>query len=119
MKKIFIIAPFIFILIAGCNQANEDTGIARWEYKILEFGPTPDPTMYYTDISDIKDNPSIMMYDFQLNELGLEGWELVDSYLESNSYFVNIAKKKSNVDSLKPILGPTKLKLIFKRPLID
>jgi len=119
MKRLFIILPFIFVLIFGCNQEKENTRITKWEYKTLEFGPTPNPTMYYTDITDVKDNPSIMMYDFQLNELGLEGWELVDSYLESNSYFVNIAKKKSNVNSLKPILGPTKLKLIFKRPIIE
>ena len=71
------------------------------------------------DINDFKGNPSITIYDLQLNELGEEGWELIDSYLEYQSYFVDISKKGNSVNGIKTKTAPKDLILIFKRPKIQ
>ena len=63
MKKLFIIAPFIFILISECNQANENKRITKWVYKILEVFPSH--SIYfkfqYNDISKLQGDPSISL----------------------------------------------------------
>ena len=119
MKKLlFLISAFI--LISGCNQLSNDSKPIIWEYKTLTFN-TSEQLYFLTSYNSLNDQqrePTINFFDYQVNELGSEGWELVDSYLESNSFFVNIGDSRSNdkVNSIKEKSAPYKLILIFKRP---
>ncbi|MFZ4400930.1 MAG: DUF4177 domain-containing protein [Bacteroidales bacterium] len=107
MKKInFIIVLFGILLLFGC-QTNE-----KWEYKVLTvsndgFDRTGSTAMNATKISPTES---------EFNKLGIEGWELVTSYLELETAYPNFGND-SYVTGLQPNIRPQRAIFIFKRHL--
>lgn len=107
MKSINLFFIFIIaLLLIGC-QSN-----GKWEYKVLPVS---------RDINLIVERESlypstITPNDSLLNALGLEGWELVSSYLEMETTHPNFGDSKY-VTGLQPNVRPQRAILIFKRHL--
>lgn len=112
MKKFFFISLFSVILINTLSDILFETNKfnSKWEYKVLEF---------YGDSLNRKDEQafnfkSINVSEYDLNNLGSDGWELVTSHLEMETAFPNFGNN-SYVTGLQPNVRPQKVTLVFKR----
>lgn len=107
MKSIrFILVYFIALILLGC-QSN-----GKWEYKVLPVYSDINPKVEIASLSYSTVTPN----DSTLNVLGLEGWELVSSYLEMETTHPNFGDSKY-VTGLQPNVRPQRAVLIFKRHL--
>ncbi len=84
----------------------------KWEYKVLStmaegHSRTGSAALSYASVT-----PS----EGGLNELGLQGWELVASYLEMETAFPNFGKDKY-VTGLQSNVRPQRAVLLFRRQL--
>ena len=84
----------------------------KWEYKVVYIEATE--TFTYLEYEQ---NPSnIELTDAMINEYGLNGWELADSYLEMETVHPNYGDNQY-VTGLQPNVRPQRLVLIFKKEL--
>ncbi|MDY3359922.1 MAG: DUF4177 domain-containing protein [Clostridium celatum] len=84
----------------------------KWEYKVVYIEATE--TFTYLEYEQ---NPSnIELTDDMINEYGLNGWELADSYLEMETVYPNFGNSQY-VTGIQPNVRPQRLVLIFKKEL--
>ncbi len=97
------ISVFVFVIIL-------QSAPAKWEYTTL--------TLNNSGNSRIGDGSekyeTIQFNQSEVNRLGDDGWELVSSYLEMETAFVNFGNEKY-VTGLQPNTRPQRLICIFKR----
>lgn len=107
MKKLNLFIAFLSVLILlGC-QSNE-----KWEYKVLSVSNEG----YSLSAADAALPTTVSPTESELNKLGLDGWELVTSYLEIETAHPNFGDDKY-VTGLQPNIRPQRAVLIFKRTL--
>lgn len=103
MRRWMLIVP-VLVLAAAC--ADKPT----WEYKVVSFmGEGHDRTG-----KEAGKFASVTPSEDELNALGTEGWELVGSYLEVETAWVNFGND-SYVTGLQPNVRPQRAVLVFKR----
>lgn len=95
---------FLLVFIVGC-QSNQ-----KWEYKVLSVSSE----RYSRTGTDAGKSTTASPSESELNKLGLEGWELVASYLEMETAHPNFGNE-SYVTGLQPNIRPQRSVLIFKR----
>ena len=112
MKRINLLLGVVALILVfsmlGC-----EFGQTKWEYKTIDFGSeghdrTGDGSGKFHSI-----NPS----EESLNKLGIEGWELVTSYLEMETAWVNFGNNEY-VTGLQPNVRPQRVVFVFKRKLV-
>lgn len=84
----------------------------KWEYKTVSVKPSSKSNKMGTGAGDFS---TIELSEEQLNQLGIDGWELVSSYLEMETSYPNFADQR-NVTGIKPNVRPQDVVLLFKRP---
>lgn len=97
MKKVI----FIFtacLMLAAC-------GNTKWEYKVVSV-----PGTSSADFTPMVFGDETSM----LNEMGEEGWELVDTYTETSTVFPNFGNEQY-VTGLQPNTRTTVINFVFKR----
>ena len=109
MKTITIIFTLMCLLAVCSCQKN-----SKWEYKVFSvsnegFERSGDEALKSTKVTPTES---------EINKLGLEGWELVTSYLELETAHPNFGNE-SYVTGLQPNIRPQRAILIFKRHLIN
>lgn len=95
---------FSIMVLSGC-QANQ-----KWEYKVL----TVVNEGYELQGAEAYNSTTVSPTESELNKLGLEGWELITSYLELETAHPNFGNE-SYVTGLQPNISPQRAILIFKR----
>lgn len=100
----------ILLLGATQRQATPPAAITKWEYKTEIFDAVKTPA----NESPALVNPSTS----QLNELGLQGWEVVSTYLEHGTAFPELHYTSSyKLAGVYSNVRPQRLVVILKRPL--
>lgn len=97
---------FSVLTLLGC-QSN-----GKWEYKVLPVSRDINPIVERESLYPSTVTPN----DSTLNALGMEGWELISSYLEMETTHPNFGDSKY-VTGLQPNVRPQRAILIFKRHL--
>lgn len=97
MKKLMILGTAC-LMLAAC-------GNTKWEYKVVSM--TGNKTNDYS--STIFSDPTGM-----LDNMGKEGWELVDTYTETSTAFPNFGNDQY-VTGLKPNTRTSVVNFVFKR----
>lgn len=100
------------VLLIGLWLAISAVSPSRWEYKTVSVpssGPsrTGEAAMKYTTI-EIDAVPFV--------DLGKDGWELVDSFLEVETAYPNFGSSEY-VTGLQPNVRPQRAVFVFKRPV--
>lgn len=119
--KIAVVCLLFLILIVSIYgvvsiKANiGKTKVQKWEYKTIMVGPTEQNAR--TGNGAAKFN-TINISEETLNELGNEGWELIDSYLEMETSYPNFGNNEY-VTGLQSNVRPQLIKLIFKRSVVE
>ena len=110
MKKVFyfIVAAVVALGLGSCSKEKEEVGPQKWEYKTLIVY-----TYSYSDFS----NPTIAYPSARLDELGSEGWELVNVYTTIETAHPNFGDAKY-VTGLQPNTRNQSINYVFKRPLM-
>lgn len=94
------------------TMINQGNAIPTWEYKVVSIEATEDITYIQNEL-----NPTeVQLTEDMINTYGVEGWELVDSYLEVETVHPNYGNDEY-VTGLQPNVRPQRLVLIFKKPL--
>jgi hypothetical protein len=83
---------------------------AKYEYKVISFltesnDRTGDGALKFA---------SVKIDEAQIASMGVEGWDLVDSFLEMETAYPNFGKSEY-VTGLQPNIRPQRVVLIFKR----
>ena len=102
---IFLILLFLFALL------ETQQIIPKWEYKTINLEATNQGLYTTNNFNSTK----IELTENMINEYGLEGWELIDTYLEMETVHPNYGDSEY-VTGLQPNIRPQRLVLIFKRP---
>src|SRR5690242_5123402 len=94
----------LLLLAAACS------GSPRWEYKVVSVSAeghdrTGKSAGKYASVTPTNDD---------LNALGAEGWDMVSSYLEMETAWINFGND-SYVTGLQPNVRPQRVVFIFKR----
>lgn len=84
----------------------------KWEYKVVYI----EATETFTYLEDEQNPSEVELTDAMINEYGLNGWELADSYLEMETVHPNYGDNRY-VTGLQPNVRPQRLVLIFKKEL--
>lgn len=111
MKKNSLIVAILAIItgLAACSKKEEKEEAQKWEYKVLEvFGLGSSDYFcrgYYQAPTD------------KFDELGQEGWEMVDAYSKIETVHPNFGNKEY-VTGLQPNTRTQSIVYIFKRPCI-
>jgi hypothetical protein len=100
-----IILLFSISMLLGCKTDEK-----KWEYKVLSISNEG----YARSGSDAIKVTKVSPTESELNKLGLEGWELVTSYLELETAHPNFGDE-SYVTGLQPNIRPQRAVLLFKR----
>lgn len=110
MKKVFyfIVAAFVALGLASCSKEKKEEGPQKWEYKTL--------IVYTYSVSDYF-NPIIFYPKDRLDELGTEGWELVNVYTTIETAHPNFGDAKY-VTGLQPNTRDNSVNYVFKRPVM-
>lgn len=106
MKKYYLVFAAALLLF-GCGNLD----MIQWEYKVVKNLPIDG---LYRVGEGAKAINTINISEDELNKIGQEGWELVDSYLEMETAFPNFGKEEYHT-GIKPNVRPQLLVLIFKR----
>lgn len=85
----------------------------QWEYKVLSVHPPQD--VQRTGESAVRFT-TITPGERDLNELGQQGWELVNSYLEIETAWPNFGNDRY-VTGMQPNVRPQRAVLLFRRPV--
>lgn len=113
-----LLSLILIVSIYGVASIKSNIGktkVQKWEYKTIMVGPVEKNAR--TGNSAAKFN-TINISQEELNELGNEGWELVDSYLEMETSYPNFGNKEY-VTGLQSNVRPQLVKLIFKRSVVE
>ena len=106
-----IILGFVFYLKNGIVNNNQ---ITKWEYTTLDFYPQNnndrigESALGYNSVTCSKTS---------LNSMGEKGWELVSTYLETETSFPNLGDRNI-VDGIRSNIRPQRVVCIFKRKLV-
>lgn len=84
----------------------------KWEYKVVYI----EATEAFAYLQGDKNPSNIELTDDMINEYGLNGWELADSYLEMETVYPNFGNSQY-VTGIQPNVRPQRLVLIFKKEL--
>lgn len=84
----------------------------KWEYKVVYI----EATETFTYLQGERNPSKIELTDDMINEYGVKGWELVDSYLEIETVHPNYGNNQY-VTGLQPNIRPQRLVLILKKEL--
>lgn len=106
----------IFTILFGIITIKSSMGITKkqkWEYKTVTVTPATKNNRIGTGAGDFS---TIEQSEEQLNELGVDGWELVSSYLEMETAFPNFGDQKY-ATGLHSNIRPQDVVLLFKRPV--
>ena len=114
MRKLLSLAvAVVFVLsFASCNSGSKKDDVqetTQWEYKVLRIEGFVANNSY----PEMRKNYLILKED-ELNKLGKDGWELVDSYTELETVHPNFGNEKY-VTGLQPNVRSSELVLVFKR----
>lgn len=94
-------------MILALNNSTE-----KWEYKVTYLESTEIEEYTKSDFNPKEAQLNAGM----INSYGEEGWELVDTYLETETVHPNYGND-DYVTGLQPNIRPQRLVMIFKRPL--
>lgn len=114
---IYLMIIFSTSILLSC-QSNKSV---KWEYKVCYFDAEliKSELKQYAGGSDIfktsVSSTSITLNEDILNELGNEGWEIINSYLEQETVYPNLLSEGNSVSGLQPNIRPQRLVIIFKR----
>ncbi|MCR4965688.1 MAG: DUF4177 domain-containing protein [Bacteroidales bacterium] len=101
MKKIITLLTLVMILsLTSCTQ--------KWQYKVIRISGTEQETLPDFQCKTININ------DQSLNELGREGWELVDIYTETETVHPNYGNSEY-VTGLQPNVRTAATVFVFKK----
>lgn len=101
-----LIALTIILTMSACHKTT------KWEYKVFSISNEG----YERSGSDAMKSTRVTPTETEINKLGLEGWELVTSYLEIETAHPNFGID-SYVTGLQPNIRPKRAVLFFKRQL--
>ncbi len=103
----------------GSKPPKTSPALVKWDYNKISF-PAADPK--YPTLGNPGRNDAdgmaattVVLDEQELDKLGMEGWELVASYLEIQTAFPNFGKEEY-VTGLRENVRPQLLVCIFKRP---
>lgn len=112
LSLIFLIITSILGLRNDNKKIAMELAIPKWEYKVVYLEATESGVYMQDEL-----NPSkIELTEDMINTYGLEGWELVDTYLEMETVHPNYGNE-DYVTGLQPNIRPQRLVLMFKKPL--
>lgn len=111
MKKIFyfIVAAFVALVVSSCSKEKKEEGPQKWEYKTL---------VVFTYSNNDFSRSSFAYTPDKLDELGNEGWELVDVYTLIETVHPNFGDSKY-VTGLQPNTRDYSINYVFKRPCME
>lgn len=85
----------------------------RYEYRVVVVTPDGKPSRFEADAAK---SALIHVDEKELNKLGSQGWEIVESYLEMETAHPNFGDSKY-VTGLQPNIRPQRLVLILRHRL--
>ncbi len=103
MKKIAILAVAL-VAMSSCNNES------KWEYKVVKVAGQP---------AEVAADYSPLVFSDQtpmLNKMGGEGWELVNTYTETNTSHPNFGNAEY-VTGIRENTRTAVLNFVFKRPM--
>lgn len=102
MKKYLAAIVFGTLLLCSCSKDS------KWEYKIVRVPGQESEKM--ADFSPVVFNDQTTM----LNKMGEEGWELIDTYTETNTVHPNFGNSEY-VTGIRENTRTSVLNFVFKR----
>lgn len=84
----------------------------KWEYKMVSVRATEVSSEVYSKFS--AKEVSLIKLESEVEKLGKQGWELVDSFVEDETVHPNFGNEKY-VTGLQPNVRPNRVVLLFKR----
>lgn len=117
MKRLILIFTAMIGLttfFTSCG-GGEEQKTTKWEYKIVRANGLIDPN--YEDHREFA-SKYVIIDDEELNKLGADGWELVDTYDELETVYPNWGNEKY-VTGIQPNVRTMSVVLILKRPAQD
>jgi len=113
MRRINLFAISILLLtLIGCNKEE-----VKWEYKVLSVSNEGYSRDSRNRSDDAAKATTVTPSEVDLNTYGAEQWELVSSYLESETAYPDFGAVKNQLAGLQPNVRPQRVVLIFKRQL--
>lgn len=112
MKKFFFIATLLLVMLAT-SSCGGDSKDVKWEYKVVRTDAFRDAG-YKEDFAA----KYLVVSEDQINELGAQGWELVNAFTEVETAHPNYGNEKY-VTGLQANVRSAAVTLIFKRPKLD
>jgi hypothetical protein len=115
----FVTALFVVFAFAthGCVEAQKPNPIETvtvtptvWEYRVV----TLDATTHDKNGQNALATNSIKPVEADMDELGKVGWELVSSYVETETSYPNFGGEKF-VTGIQPNVRPMQVVLLYKR----
>lgn len=94
------VAALLLISLSSCTQ--------KWEYKVVHINAGEAESL-----ADFRPK-QIAHFETTLNELGKQGWELVDTYTETETAHPNFGNSQY-VTGLQPNVRTSGLTLLFKK----
>ncbi|MGI5843183.1 MAG: hypothetical protein ACOX9B_03245 [Candidatus Xenobium sp.] len=104
-----LLMALTLLTISGCSG-----GPTRWEYRVLQIPAKSS----MPDLPEVVENLISKQFDipeYLLNNLGMEGWELVGTIPEVETSHLNLGSSE-DMTRLQPKVRSCRVTLIFKRP---
>ncbi len=111
MKKLIIFFSVLF-LFTSCQKKGPQP-ITKWEYKEIIMEGTPRGDFFSKQFYNPTDNHNNIGQSFE--DLGKEGWELVDVYTEIETVYPDFGGEKTIIH-YKENTRTSAIHYIFKRP---
>ena len=96
--------------LASCGNSNSNNENQQWEYLVKRA-----EGMVMSDSNEEFKAKRVIIEEEDLDELGAQGWELVNTYEETETVFPNWGNEKY-VTGIQPNTRTLGIVLIFKRP---
>lgn len=112
-RNLFVMPVALFMLLSAvsCGGSDVSTNNKKWEYKVKRVGG-----MVTSDENSEFRAKLVMADEDELNRMGEEGWELIDTYEETETTYPNWGNEKY-VTGIQPNVRTMSVVFLFKRPV--